>query len=362
MQDIIEKNKELSSRFEGFDFLRAFFSIVVVALHANIFNILSTEKLKLVDVANVLNINFGYLSVPVFLQISLFLFYINREKYGQKYFSQKRLPRLVSLYFFWSLLKIIFDFVLNKNTEIFRTVFSSTSDTFLFVISGGHTIFYFFFSLLFTTTICEFLVIFEEKRKIKLNSVKLSYLLLFLSCVLIFCFPLIDIYFNKKEVFTYVANPLNFLPYVFTAKIVAQEFISNKLKKLTSSLSINLSLLFAFCVSLIIFEWIFLKDLPHYSRLFPNYSRISLVFVSFFLLYISVLSTRSVPTIINFISKYSLGIYGFHIFFIDYVVLFDNLSPLLPSLITITKFVIALLGSIVLSLVFKKFKLTKEFV
>ncbi len=93
-------------RFVGFDFLCAIFAVLVVMLHANLFVVL-TGKLGLKSVADVLNANVGYLAVPVFFQIALFLFFLKHEQEGQTYFVKKRLPKLVALYLFWSISKLI---------------------------------------------------------------------------------------------------------------------------------------------------------------------------------------------------------------------------------------------------------------
>ena len=66
-QNLVQSKEK--QKFQGFDFLRAIFSIIVVALHADLFNLLS-GKLKLDELSNILTANIGYLAVPVFFYSS----------------------------------------------------------------------------------------------------------------------------------------------------------------------------------------------------------------------------------------------------------------------------------------------------
>ena len=75
-QDHLVKEK----KFEGFDILRAIFSIAIVAYKTNFFyvpEILVSNDLTYALSAYVFSGMVGALAVPVFLQISLFLFYYN---------------------------------------------------------------------------------------------------------------------------------------------------------------------------------------------------------------------------------------------------------------------------------------------
>jgi surface polysaccharide O-acyltransferase-like enzyme len=345
-------------KFQGFDFLRAIFSIVVVALHSNLFNLLSSRP-GLSSISDILILNVGYVAVPVFIQISLFLFFINRKKFGFQYFSQKRCPKLISLYLFWTIAKSLFDSLFG-NFEAARLGVSSFEKFIGFIISGGYTIFYFFFCLLFLTTIAELLIYLTNQVGETLAKRRIYYYFLF-SCILVFSFSIIDL-LCKCEVFTQIINYFNFLPYVFTAAIVVQEFDEGKLNKPNLSLNLKIVWLFILSLSFIILEWQVLKFFPDHSRLFPHYARISLVFISWFLLYLALLSTQKVPSIIRSISRYSLGIYGFHIFFIDRTNFLDSLSQVFPGLGILTKFLIALIGSTILTSLFKKSKQLKHFV
>ncbi|NJK41071.1 MAG: acyltransferase [Acaryochloridaceae cyanobacterium SU_2_1] len=355
-KDYLKQKSE--NRFTGFDFLRAIFSVVVVALHSNIFNLLS-GKTQWSFVSNILTMNVGYVAVPVFIQISLFLFFINSKKFGSHYFTQKRFPKLISLYLFWMISKTLFD-ALFGNIEAIKLGLSSFDRFILFIVSGGHTIFYFFPCLLFLTAIAQSFNYLMDHVK-KTSAKKLSYYLLFLSSVLVFSFPIIDL-LNRRESFSQIINYFNFLPYIFIAAIVALEFGEGKLENLSTSLKLKMLSLSILAVLFMIIEWKIFENFPDRSRLFPHYARLSLTFVSWLLLYLALLFTQRVPTIIRLISQYSLGIYGFHIFFTDHTSFLDSLSQIIPGLGAVIKFLVALTCSIALTFVFKQIKVLRNFV
>jgi len=143
-------------------------------------------------------------------------------------------------------------------------------------------------------------------------------------------------------------NPLNFIPYIFTAAITVHEFNQKNFPQ-KQKLYGMLVLFLAFTL----IDWRLSKDILHYSR-------ISLVFGSWLLLYLALLSTHKPPKIIRFLSSYSLGIYAFHLFF-THALFLNNFYPLnelaefMPGLDIVVKFFGTLAISIVLTLVFKGF-------
>lgn len=358
MSTQFERNQK-NQNLDSFDFLRSIFAIIVVALHANLFN-LFLGKPRLSSISDILNLNLGYLAVPVFLQISLFLFYFKNKKSGSQYFIKRRLPKLISLYLFWVTLKLVFDSLLKGKSLQEQLEFQSIWQFIEFIISGGHTIFYFFFSLFFVTFIAEMFRVLMSKLRINSKKILTAYVFLVSSCFLVFLFPIIDIILGN-ELLTAVINPLNFLPYVFTTAIIIQEFNQGKLNTLNSFLKLKLVGLLALFFVLTILEWLLFKDFPH-SRLFPHYSRLSLIVASTLFLYLALLTSQRIPTVVSLLSRCSLGIYGFHIFFIDYIPLIGKFTEASPALVTVFKFFIALTGSIILTLIFKKINKLKSFV
>ena len=137
-QDHLVKEK----KFEGFDILRAIFSIAIVAYKTNFFyvpEILVSNDLTYALSAYVFSGMVGALAVPVFLQISLFLFYYKSEKTGFSYFIRKRLPRLILLYLFWVGLITIFDIFFVGGLEAVKGAASSLKAFLEFIVSGNST-------------------------------------------------------------------------------------------------------------------------------------------------------------------------------------------------------------------------------
>lgn len=362
--------KKQNQKLEGFDFLRAVFAISIIAIHANLFSLLGNLKLGSISTADILSANVAYLAVPVFFQISLFLFYIKSEKVGSSYFFQKRLPKLVSLYLFWVISKIVFDILLTGKSEPLQNSTTSIRAFIEFIVSGGNSPLYFFFSLAFITGLTE-VVIFGLRRTPKTLSRRIIiYSSLLASCLLVFIFSLlklpgtIESATGLVRVASNIAqwdyNPLNFLPYIFTTALVVEEFNAGQLKSMNPGIKIRLYVLLSLVIMFAIYEWNLKQDLLHYSRL-------SLVFGSWLLLYLALLSTRKVPAIVQFLSGFSLGLYTFHLFFTHglfekYPNLSTPLAKVIPGLDSLIIFSITLLVSILLTLLFRRVKFLKNFV
>jgi len=158
---------------------------VIVALKAELF--LLIELLISGALAYALMANVAYLAVPVFFQISLFLLYLKSEKVGSSYFFSKRLLRLIYLYLFWIGMKILFDIFFKEGFEAIRRTASSPRSLIEFIVSGGQSPFFFFFSLIFLSTLAASLVFLF--RKLQVNQSRklfMSYGLLVASCLFVF--------------------------------------------------------------------------------------------------------------------------------------------------------------------------------
>lgn len=365
-----ESTKKAEKNIEGFDFLRAIFSVIVVAIHSDFF--LLGEVLGSIFLTTLFRANVGYLAVPVFFQISLFLFYSKSEKVGSQYFLQKRLPKLVSLYLFWLISLIVFD-VIFKEDSVFRKGVWSLKGFIEIMVSGNKSPFYFFFSLIFITTFTEIVIVLLRNIKNPLVRSRINYALLFASCGLVFILSFIESIANNlsgirelkltsliSSLSAWHYDPLNFLPYIFTTAIVVQEFKEGKLNKLTSSLKFKMYTLLALFIMFTLIEWSQLKELVHYAR-------ISIVFGSWLLLYLALLSTRKASPSIKFLSACSLGIYVFHPFFTHIFFPVNphirlTLSQIIPGLHLVVEFLVAIIGSIALTLIFRKIKVLRDFV
>jgi hypothetical protein len=379
-------SEKKTQRFEGFDFLRAIAAIAIVAYKTKLFyipEILMPSHFTYGLSAYVLSGMLGALAVPVFLQISLFLFYLKSENTGVKYFFQKRLPRLISLYIFWVTLITLFDSLSGGGLNSIREIVSSLKGFVLFIISGNNTPYFFFFSLIFVTIIAEILVLSFGKLEKSSAKTTINYCLLFVFSVLLFVFSALDTIINYTNIeialldflnnlIKWDYSPLNFLPYVFTAAITAQEYSDGQLQQISKSLKVKLYFLLFLTIGFFTLEWTltskgFLIQVDQAPL--DHYMRLSLIFGSWLLLYLALLSKRKIPELIKFISGCSLGIYGFHVFFIfrrplifDNIPFLNHIYQVVPVLGIVAAFSITVLGSIILTLFCRRIKILKRFV
>lgn len=359
-------------KFEGFDFLRAIFAIAIVADHAGLFSIATLGKST--SPTDILYANFSYIAVPVFFQISLFLFYFKAKTAELKKFFHKRIIKLISLYLFWvfifTLSKTLFTKGLNGITDFATLSFRSIIE---FIISGGNSPFYFFFSLILITTLATLVLFFYKKITNDFLKLAISYCLLFLSCLLILSFSVTDLlldFINGQEssimkaisnIARWNYNPLNFLPYLFTASITVQEFYHDgNPQKTFPHLSKKLWCLFGLFLIFTLLEWFLLKNLVHYSRL-------SLVFGSWLLLYLALISKQKPNYAICFVSNLSLGIYAIHlflthIFWIESPNFTNAAFDVFSRLYVIARFLIVLGSSIAITYLLKKSRFLNKFV
>jgi Acyltransferase family len=360
-------------KFQGFDFLRAIFSLAIVADHTGLFelaNIYGTST-----ATNLLYANFSYISVPVFFQISLFLFQLKSGRVVFKTFFQNRIAKLICLYLFWLTSFVLFRLLFKEGSARIDKLRSlSIKEWIEFIISGGNSPFYFFFSLIFLTILTALLVLVFKKVKNFSARIKISYWLLVISCIVVFASSIVDRIPNNiyptpqitsiatkiTNIVQWNYNPLNFLPYIFTAAIVVQEFERGKFTQMNRLFKFELWSLFFLFLIFTLLEWSLLERLMHYSRL-------SLIFGSWLLLELALLSKLRVPALVSFISEYSLGLYAFHLFF-THVILADNpnflsrLSELIPGLEILAEFLLVISGALALTFVFKQTSCLKKLV
>jgi surface polysaccharide O-acyltransferase-like enzyme len=370
---------ESLQKFEGFDFLRAVFAIAIVAYKTNIFLVpyLLIDSTWTYGLSTyILGGMYGAMAVPVFLQISLFLFYNKTENAGFNYFLKNRLPKLLSLYLFWVGGITVFDFLFIGKLETIKNITSSTKAFLEFIISGNNTPYFFFFSLIFVTIFAQILNLFLKKIDKELTRINLCYYLLFAACILIFISSIFEPITNHLDlqngfikiinnITQWNYNPLNFLPYIFTASITMQDYKQGKLEN-KNMLTRKLGTLIFFTLIFFVLEWILTSNhlmIQINQASLDHYMRLSLVFGSWFLLYVALLSKYKVPKVIKFISANSLGIYGFHELLLFRGVF--NLNAFFPEISPsgiIVKFLVVLAASLLLSLLFKKLKWLKKFV
>jgi hypothetical protein len=373
-------------RFEGFDFLRAIFSISIVAYKTQLFYIptlLVSSGLAYVLSDYILSGIVGAIAVPVFLQISLFIFDIKSNKIGSVYFTKNRLSRLIYLYLFWVTLIFLYDILFISKFVALSEKFSSLKQFILFIVSGNNTPYFFFFSLIVLTTCSEILISLFRNPEKQSQKTKLSYYLLGISCVWVFACSTLDPIIDRtgiqypflngiNNLTKWDYNPLNFAPYIFTAAITAQEYEEGKLQVFNKFIKQKVICLLGLALMFFILEWILTSNrflIQVDQAPLDHYMRLSLLFGSWSLLYISLLSKPKVPAIVKFVSNLSLGIYGFHVFFVfkkplsfDGIPVLKNIFQYFPALQILTDFLIVLFGSMALAFIFYNIKMTRKWV
>jgi hypothetical protein len=294
-------NKE---RYIGIDYLKALFSICVVAMHlgyispSSIFNkeLYMDHRFTLSDFVNFYVL---LLAVPVFFIISNYLFLRKPVEWSVCY---QYLKRIIKLAIFWPVL-LMFDY---QGWQILAWLPRSGVDLIWFILSGGNTIYYFFVSLIGLTIITHFS-----------KSIRTRYIAIFfiLTTLLVSTLPLISMT-TGMYILTIFWNPLNFLPYPFAALLVSRliDLKLNKQKQIYLMIG-----WFLLCFLTMIIDWVVYIDAGFFEVspfAIPAYTRSSLIFISMAVLYFSIKIRPKFNRIIDFMSRYSLGLYCLHIFFV----------------------------------------------
>lgn len=299
---------ETKKHFQTFDLYRAIFAIFVVAWHTHALGetelFSSTDKFS-VSLVDVIYFNVFLIAVPLFFQVSLFL-YVKNRKNTKEYFK-KRIVNLLYLSFFWVSCWLFFI------TGIEPIPLKEIP---IFIITGGRSIFYFFISLLLLTVVTEFILRTEKFFKPKTYLI-IQWLLLLVSILVLVFKGVISNYLGEylRLFFVPYSSPINFIPYVFVAIIINQLCKKNKISIGSKFYVVSLTIY----ILLSFIEW---NTLPNSIYIiydgypFPPYERISLIFGSATLLLFAIYKDIKTPKIINYLSASSLGIYCIHYFVI----------------------------------------------
>mgnify|MGYP000081791246 CR=1 FL=1 len=333
--------------YPGFDYLRAFFSIGIVGWHTKVFGYahildksLDTFKLTLTDI---LYANILLLGVPLFLQISIFLYIRNRER--QDYFIS-RIKKLSFLYFFWTLASVVF---------LYDGIDFSKVISLDYWIAAGYTHIYFIFSLIIATIVTELLYLLCSRVN-KKQFIVLTVFLLFGSCmVLIFRIPLYELLKASRYAYLIVAfySPINFIPYVFTSILIAH--YGNKLSYSHFAMLSLISFVF------MAWEWksqVNVFNLGQGGLLISPYARLSLIMTASLVICLFLKITQKAPKLILLISNLSLGVYITHYYFANKLFQFSSSVANIAVDNGMLLFVSVLILSLGLSYVLKYKKIT----
>ncbi|MGI2903495.1 acyltransferase family protein [Tolypothrix sp. VBCCA 56010] len=342
----------------GFDYLRAICCIAVVCLHTNIPSLVLNFK----NFYNIIFDNVFCLAVPIFFQISLILFFLNRQK-EKNYFFQKRVFKIIKLYIFWGIFSSLFSCFTQK--EMYLNYLSNLRDIkniMNFIITDGYyNPFYYFFSLLFLTILAELFAFYIEKTQI--NNQLICYSLLIYSCIIVFLLPLSVIFMGEQfAMLPQAFNPLNFTPYVFSSFVISN-YLSRNQQNDNSELNIkHVLILIILFISFAIFEW---KYISHpflwggEMNPLPVYSRVSLVFGAWLITLISTKITSEPHFLIKLFSDLSLGIYCLHTFL---GLLLIKFFPLTPNTDVLLLFFLMIVLATLLTKFLKNFQIFKDLI
>lgn len=298
---------------DGFDQLRGIFCALVVLWHTSGLDVLNKIG-SLSYLVDLIYYNVCLLAVPIFFQMSFFLLYLKDSTWN--YTLSKRLPNLLSIFFFWIFVGIILRYLLLGNYN--WSFLTNASSLILWLMQGGsRPELYFLFSLIVLTIIAQ--LNYEFFKRTQYN-IKYQYIFLIISSLLLYVYDLFSLIIPPKNIiiniFSSYWNPLGFLPYIFSSLLILEH---TKLWENSNSKKIDkrLYLYFLVFIVLTILEWIILRNHKEIFQFnLPPYSRISLVIGSSLILYFAAI-TRSKPfKLWHLISIYSLGIYCIHFNFI----------------------------------------------
>ena len=314
----------VDKRISGIDYARAFFSVCIVGIHAGYFSPSSIFSPDLYPIhefgfSDFVNFYIFLLAVPAYLIISNYLFAMKPYNWTD---LSKRLIRYIKLVIFWS---ITYNLIANHTILVPH----SSIDAFLLLLSGNHTLYYFFVSLAILTIITHFA---------KLLPNVLLILLIFLSVIIVGLLPILSIKYQIYKL-AILWNPLNFLPYPFAAVLIYR-LRNQNIKRLYWILISLLLIVFSFLAGML--DWtVYVNGRFFTVNLYaiPAYSRPSLVLLSILTLILVVnIRIRMFP-VIDFMSKQSLALYCLHFFFLPVGILISGycqLTGIASWIVTVT--------------------------
>lgn len=344
----VEKNY-----FLGFEYLRVFFAIAIVAWHTRALGITSLFNPALFQnfKAGLVDLIYGnvfLVGVPIFLQLSLFLYIYNRD--NKPNYFWKRLKYLIILYVFWVTASMVF---------IGPGIAVSHWKSVQFVISGGSSHIYFLFSLVFCTAITE--LFFQMQKALKDKQHLFLHFFLFAIVFLFLSFRVyLPAYFPQgKYLYVVMAyySPINFLPYVFSSFMFYYYFKKGKLnvvniKKVLAAVVVTAVLL--------LLEWRIAAqpfNFTYDGMPISAYARPSIIVSTLVLFYIFAAIKLDPPKIIRSLSELTLGVYLIHFY------LMFKLGTIWPEMWTFAAksnlrfFIVILFISFTLAYIVKKQKI-----
>ena len=298
-----------ASRIVGIDYLRAFFSVCVVAVHLGYIN---PSRIFDQDAyashtftwSDFVNFYLLCLAVPVFILISTYLYALKPTDTAG---LLRRLGRIVRLLVFWSALFQIFFFT---GYGFLKQVPRDLHGLALYVMTGGDTVYYFFVSLALVTIVTHYV------RNLPAPALWAMFVL---STVLVGVLPLLHREYADRTHWAlflgHLANPLNFLPFAFAGVGLARLTQAGATRLLAG---IGLGALVLGAASALL-DWTVYVD-PCFFEVnrfaLPAYTRPSLVFLAVAVMILAIRSRPPVNPVVSFMAFHSLAVYCLHPFFV----------------------------------------------
>lgn len=340
----------MRKNISGFDYLRTVFAILVVVWHAQGVSFLGKINIYFQNIVNIFYYNICLLAVPVFFSISLYLFY---KKYlvSHTSFPKKRLMNLIRLYGIWMLIGVVFNSLTSRGNYLLGLLnLQNLVETIVF---GTRPELFFLFSLILISWLCfinsKYLLVHKHRF--------LTQLILMLTSLFFLIFISLYTLATQRFVLSAYWNPLCFVPYIFSASILAiiDENIEISLAKyFHKKRMLFIFILFSIFIFLSWLEWqIFNVPSAFDGYLLPPYARPSLVIGAFLVCYCAILYKGQSPSLINDLAQESLGIYllhGYALFLIEFLAnVFQNLQIFQSSAIVIFNPIARVIFAILLS-------------
>ncbi len=310
------------SHFDGFDYLRVIFMVMVLFAHTDLFayfgNQYSREHGSGANIWDVLYLQVQSCAVPTFVLMSMVLFCVKPPTLSRAW---GRIKKLGYLYGFWVGAWVVYS-GLRPAPSVYGVI--------EFFVRGGGWVLYTFFVLMLMTPICCL----ADKMK-KINS-WIGPVLALLVIVSTFVYLVDDLKWTRK-MYYWVPTSFLFAPFIavwLTPKIHALRE-SSLLRWKIAGVFILLAVISA------LIEWQFSaaeKLHLEWRSFLPKHARPSVHFTAVAVIVLSLAVKSKAPRIVLFFARNSLGVYCIHPFILRGVAkpIIDFVSPFAPDLAILT--------------------------
>ncbi|MEI6428085.1 MAG: acyltransferase [Pseudanabaena sp. ELA607] len=350
----------MPKHISGFDYLRALGAILVVLWHSQGLSFLGEINSSLNSFVSIFYYNICLLAVPIFFSISLCLFYRKQldqsPVLAQNSFPKNRLIGLIRLYAIWLFVGIAFNLFRSEGSYLLSL--SHIENLVNIIVRGSRPELFFLFSLIVISSLSFFNSKYLLGRE---NSLKIQLLLTLISSLGLMVLSYHTLA-THQTAFSAFWNPVCFLPYIFSAAILAridEHTASGYLDKRKFQFILILLAVFLLLSWL---EWqIFHVPNAFDGYLLPPYARASLVVGSFLICYCGIVAKTKPRGLVLVLSQESLGIYLLHnyaLFMMELIVDRVDVIPLLVMIIThpMAKVILAITLSVLISKALKRYE------